>query len=143
MPAGGLPELIAANPIGQAVDVIASFDGCIRELEEAVSDIKSKLAYAKEVSMPARMDSEECKTFNTEDYRVTRTAKFFASIGEDQAAAYQWLRGNGYEALIKETVNSSALSGAAKEMMEQGLELPEDLFRTYSKDNISITKKRK
>lgn len=143
LPAGGLPELIAANSLGQAVDALAAFDGKIRDLEEAVSEIKQRLAYAKEVSMPARMDDEECKTFNTEDFRVTRTARFFASIAGDQDAAYAWLRENGYDALIKETVNSSALSGAAKEMLEQGLELPDDLFKTTSKDGISITKKRK
>lgn len=139
-----LPEAIGANPLGQAVDLMASFDAQIRDLDAAFSEIKQRLAYAKEVSMPKRMDDEECKTFNTEDFRVTRTAKLFASIPSDnQEAAYQWLRDNGYEALIKETVNASSLSGAAKEMMENGNELPEDLFKCHVKDSVSITKKKK
>lgn len=144
LPAGGLPELIADNPLGEAVDVIAAFDTAVSAVEKMMSEVKGRLAYAKEVSMPARMDDEQCKTFNTDDYRVTRTARMFASIpGDKQEAAYAWLRDNGYEALIKETVNSSALSGAAKELMERGEELPEDLFSTHSKDNISITRKKK
>jgi hypothetical protein len=94
--------------------------------------------------MPARLDAEECKTFNTDDSRVTRTAKVYASIpGDKREAAYQWLRDNGYEGLIQETVNSSSLSGAAKEMMANGNELPEDLFSVHTKDGISITRKRK
>ena len=144
LPAGGLPELIADNPLGQAVDIIAQFDAVVGALEKATAELKSRLAYAKEVAMPTRMDDEECKTFNTDDFRVTRTARLFASIpGDKQEAAYAWLRENGYEALIKETVNSSALSGAAKELMEKGEELPEDLFSTHTKDNISITRKKK
>lgn len=144
LPAGGLPELIADNPLGQAVDVVAAFDTVVAALDKASSEIKERLAYAREVAMPARMDDEECKTFNTDDFRVTRTARIFASIPSDkQEAAYQWLRENGLEALIKETVNSSALSGAAKEMIEKGEELPEELFSTHTKNGISITRKRK
>lgn len=141
---GGLPELIADNPLGQAVDVVAAFDDVVTKLEKATSEIKQRLAYAREVAMPTRMDDEECKTFNTDDFRVTRMARLYASIPSDkQEAAYQWLRDNGLEALIKETVNASSLSGAAKEIMEKGEELPEDLFSTHTKDSISITRKRK
>lgn len=143
-PAGGLPELIADNPLGQCVDIVSAFDAEIRKLDAVVSEIKGRLAYAKEVSLPARMDDEECKTFNTEDWRVTRTAKTYASISSDNVeVAYTWLREHGYEALIKLTVNSSALSGAAKELLEKGEELPEDKFSVHTKDGISITKKKR
>lgn len=143
-PMGGLPELIADNPLGQAVDIVVAFDAAVAELDKATSEIKQRLAYAKEVAFPSRLDAEECKTFNTDDSRVTRTAKVYAAIpGDKREAAYEWLRANGYEGLIQETVNSSSLSGAAKEMMANGNELPEDLFSVHTKDGISITRKRK
>lgn len=142
--AGGLPELIAENPLGQATDVVAGFNDVVCDLEKAVAELKQRLAYAKEVAMPARMDDEECKTFNTEDWRVTRLAKVFASIpGDKREGAYAWLRENGYEGMIQETVNSSSLSAAAKELIERGEELPEDLFSIHTKDSISITRKKK
>jgi hypothetical protein len=138
-----LPEVIANHPLGDAVDNVSDLDGAITAAEKALSELKGRISYSKEVSMPARMDAEKAKTFNTEKYRVTRTARVFASILSDQiSAAYDWLRRNQYDALIKETVNSSSLSAAAKELMEAGRELPEDMFRVHMKDGISITKKK-
>lgn len=137
-----LPAFIADQPLGVAVDGLSTLDKSVASLEKALADVKSKLAFAKEVSMPNRMDAEAVKTFNTENFRVTRTARVFASITSEQIEqAYDWLRENGYGALIKETVNSSSLSAAAKEMMQEGEELPEELFKVHMKDGISITKK--
>lgn len=45
-----------------------------------------------------------------------------------------------YSALIKPTVNASSLSSLAKELLGQGMEMPDGLFRVYSKDSVSITK---
>lgn len=137
-----LPEYISGQPLGVAVDGVATLDKSVAALEKALSDIKARMSFAKEVSMPQRMDAEAVKTFNTENFRVTRTARVFASINADNLdAAYQWLRDNEYSSLIKETVNSSSLSAAAKELMKDGEELPEELFKVHMKDGISITKK--
>lgn len=137
-----LPAYVADQPLGIAVDGLSTLDKAVAALEKALLEVKAKLAFAKEVSMPQRMDAEAVKTFNTDNFRVTRTARVFASIAAEQVeSAYQWLRDNGYESLIKETVNSSSLSAAAKEMMQEGEELPEELFKVHMKDGISITKK--
>lgn len=137
-----LPVYIAEQPLGIAVDGLSTLDKSVAALEKALSEVKAKLAFAKEVSMPQRMDAEAVKTFNTDNFRVTRTARVFASITAEQIEnAYDWLRKNGYESLIKETVNSSSLSAAAKELMQEGEELPEEFFKVHMKDGISITKK--
>lgn len=137
-----LPPYVAEQPLGVAVDGLSMLDKSVAALEKALSEVKSRLSFAKEVSMPQRMDAEAVKTFNTENFRVTRTARVFASITAEQIeSAYDWLRDNGYGALIKETVNSSSLSAAAKELMQEGEELPEELFKVHMKDGISITKK--
>ena len=138
-----LPDIITHHPLGDAVDAVSDLDVVVTALEKAVSGVKGRVSYAKEVSMPVRMDADKVKTFNTDRYRVTRTARVFASILSDKVqSAYEWLRKHQYDALIKETVNSSSLSAAAKELMESGRELPEDLFRVHLKDGVSITKKK-
>lgn len=139
-----LPEFIGGHPLGAVVDTLAAINAVVSEAENAIKSLKSRVSYAKEVSMPARMDGEQVKTYNTDNFRVTRTARLFASIlSKDKTEdAYQWLRDNDLEALIKETVNSSALSAAAKEQIENGKELPDDLFKVHMKDGISITKKK-
>lgn len=137
-----LPGYVADQPLGVAVDGLSTLDKSVAALEKALGEVKAKLSFAKEVSMPQRMDAESVKTFNTDNFRVTRTARVFASITAEQIeTAYEWLRDNGYGSLIKETVNSSSLSAAAKEMMQEGEELPEELFKVHMKDGISITKK--
>lgn len=146
--AGCLPEFIALHPMGQAIDDFAALEDHVDALDKAVKGLNARMAYAREVSFPARMDAEESKTFTAESgNRMTRTARIFASIvpdtsGEILKRAYEWLRANELGSLIKETVNSSSLSGAAKEIMENGRELPEDLFKIHTKDGVSITKKK-
>lgn len=148
-----LVAMIAEDPLGRVVDTLEDFDLVISGsktakvvgLEGRVSDIKGLLAYCREVSMPARMDAEEISTFNTEDNRITRTTRVLASVA-DKEAALAWLRENDFESLIQETVNSSSLSAAAKELMESGRELPSDEgdpFRVHMKDGVSITRKKK
>jgi hypothetical protein len=150
---GSLIDMIAQDPLGRVVDTLEDFDLAIDGsktanvvgLEGRLSELKAVLTYAREVSMPARMDTEEITTFNTDDNRITRTAKTYASI-VDKDRAFAWLRENELDSLIQETVNSSSLSALAKELMEGGRELPSDEgdpFRVHIKDGVSITRKKK
>lgn len=136
--------LISEHPLGEVVDITTGFADVVGELEEAVKKLSGRVSYIKEVSIPARMDADMVKTFNTDKNRITRTIRMFASIMPDmQERAFKWLRDNNLGSIIKETVNSSSLSAAAKEQMENGVELPEDIFRTHMKDGVSITKLKK
>lgn len=143
--AANMPEFVTAAPLGDVVDMASEIAKVSEKLEKAAADIKSRISYTKEVSLPQRFDKDKVTTFNTERFRVTRLSRVLASIigGEDgKDEAFQWLRDNEYGSLIKETVNSSSLSAAAKEVMEKGMELPEDLFNTITKDSVSITVKK-
>lgn len=145
-----LPEFIAKNSLGQCVDLFVDLEEAARAVEEQTKNLLSRLATAREVSFPARLDAEDTKTTTSAatGHRMTRNAKIFASIisdttGETLKRAYDWLRNHNLGSLIKETVNSSSLSAAAKELMENGQELPDDLFKIHTKDNVSITKGKK
>jgi hypothetical protein len=52
----------------------------------------------------------------------------------------EWLRSNNAEDLIQETVNSQSLSRFAKDLIEEGRELPEDIFNVAIIPNTSRTK---
>lgn len=138
-----LSTALAAVPLGQAADLISTCKFDFEGIEEEMKGIKESLSYCLEVTIPERFKAEDIKSFNTDRFRVTRTSRVFASILPDTLPdAYQWLRDNEYDSIIKETVNASTLSATAKELMENGKELPDDLFRVHLKDGTSITKKR-
>lgn len=140
-----IPELIKEHSLGQAIDLIVMMEDAVSRMSSMSSDMNKILSYAREVTMPERMDDDEVKTFTTPGGdRVTRTSRIFASIVPNQTdAAYKWLRDNELGSLIKETVNSSSLAAAAKEQIENGKELPDDIFRTHIKSGISITRSKK
>ena len=168
--AANLPEFIAGNPLGQALDLFVSLEDQINAADSNLKSLRSRIATAREVAFPARLDAEDCKTTTSKDTgnRITRTARIFAStkggpglsvpdggeVGQNNYGiepgtysdlvgcplGYVWLKQNDLGALIKPTVNASSLSASAKELMENGRELPEVIFSVHTKDSVSITK---
>lgn len=141
--ASSLPELIGEHSLGEAVDTFVPLEAQVEALDKAVKSIKARMAYAREVSFPQRLDKEDMRNFTSKDtgHQVVRTARVYAAIpAANKPAAYEWLQENGYESLIQPTVNASALSAAAKELEENGKELPEEIFTVHIKDGISLRK---
>lgn len=95
--------------------------------------------------IPEAFDREQLKTLTTVDGdRVTTTMKLYASIqAAKRAEAYEWLRANGHEAMIAETVNASSLSAFAKAEVAEGRELPEEIFTVHIEPAISLTRAKK
>jgi hypothetical protein len=152
-----LPDVLKERPLGEAVDLVSALHDALKRLtgdDGVLAGVKKRVNYVKEVTMPERFDAEQVKTFNTDRWRVTKTTKLMASINGQagvypdghefagQPLAYGWLRDHDYGSLIKPTVNASSLSAAAKELVENGMELPEEMFRVHTQISISITKKR-
>ena len=57
-----------------------------------------------------------------------------------QDAAFKWLEAHQLGSLVIQTVNSSSLSSAAKELAEQNLDLPDDIFNVALVPNASVNK---
>ena len=70
-------------------------------------------------------------------YPVQKTSTSVA----DKDKAFEWLRVNGGEALIQETINSSSLSAFVTTMMkETGKEPPQDVIKTHTYNITGISK---
>lgn len=70
----------------------------------------------------------------------TKVVQTFSKGDADKAAALQQqLNEEGYNALIDETVHPSTLRAWAREMLEQGVDFPHDLFGVQQRSNTIIT----
>jgi hypothetical protein len=138
-----LPDFIAFHPLGEVVDRYKEYVDAVERLDKAVGTLLALSSLAREVMLPERMDNDQSKTFSSDLNRITRTSRIFAGIrAGKQEDAFKWLRDNDFGSLIKETVNSSSLSSAAKELAERGFDMPEDIFNVHYKNGVSITAKR-
>jgi len=59
----------------------------------------------------------------------------------DKEQAIEWLRGNGAEDLVQETVNAGTLSSFIRNLvLEEGIDPPEELFKVSTYNKTSATK---
>lgn len=142
---GNIPELIKNHSLGEVMETFLIFEDAVDRISTEAVALAKIVSYAREVSLPERLDDDEIKTFTADSGdRMSRTSRIYASIITGKKdEAFDWLRKNDYEALIQETVNSSSLSAAAKELIESGKELPDDIFNSHYKNGVSITRKKK
>ena len=114
-------------------------------LEEAaaavgqLSELRDALQYKL---IPEAYEAHGVTSQTVLDHRITVSVLVRASITPEQKeAAHKWLREHGYDGMIIETVNASSLAALAKTIMqEEGKELPENLFKTYTVQSTSMTK---
>lgn len=130
------------GPVAESIAVYAR----IYTIHEKMSDVaKHTLAlkdYFSKQFLPEAMGVAEIDTLTiSEGHRATLTEKVFASIPADnREKAYAWLRANGAEDLIVETVNASTLSAYAKSLAEDNKELPDDIFTVLRTPAVSLTR---
>lgn len=116
-------------------------DLCLKQYDleytfKQVEDLTKRLSKVNELIKKALLP-KAFEEAGTDMFRIPEIARSFSPAtkmsvtikGEDKSGGMEWLRGNGFEDIIKPTVNASALSSAAKELLEeQGIDLPDDLF---------------
>lgn len=142
---GDLTSEVKVAHDGGAVELARAFVA-LRSLKDEIdecSKIFSKLFEdVKGVQLPAKFEAEGVPTINLDEgYRVSVSHRVFASIKTGQKdMAMKWLRSNGLEDLVTETVNSSTLSAVAKSMAEENRELDGELFSVAVLPSTSVTK---
>lgn len=110
----------------------------IKTAREALTEIEEK--FSREY-VPDTMRAQGIKTIHLEGIgRVTINHRWSASM-LDKERGMQWLRDTDNGSLIIETVNSSTLASFAREKMEEeGVDLPNDIFKVGQMAYTSITK---
>lgn len=106
-----------------------------KKLYDAIHDALSR------EYVPDAMRRAGVKTVNVIDVgRVTISHRFSCSM-IDKEKGMEWLRANGLDGIIIETVNAATLGATAKDLLENhGRDLPGDLFKTSTSAFTSITK---
>ena len=109
----------------------------IKEAREALAELEEKLSREY---VPTVMRAHGIKSTTVEGVgRVSLGTRWSASM-PDKQAGFEWLRGNGHGGVIQETVNAQTLGALAKELGNEGIELPSPTFTTNVMTYTSITK---
>ncbi|MCK5606788.1 hypothetical protein KAR91_33105 [Candidatus Pacearchaeota archaeon] len=101
------------------------------EAAEVKTTIQKEYDFIRRAILPGKMEEQDINKLDIGDgIKVRLDTELFASIpAANKGAAYQYLRDNGMESLITETVNGSTLKATAKQILMEGGHLPEDLFK--------------
>jgi signal transduction histidine kinase len=119
-------------------DQVRKLTDQIKEAREALDEMEKRLSREQ---VPEAMRAAGVKTITIEGVgRVSLSNRWSCSM-LDKQLGFDYLRANGAEGLIIETVNSQTLAAYAKELStEEGKELPADVFKTGIMTYTSITK---
>jgi len=125
------------------IEVIKHYDclrqatALIKESREALEQIEMKLSREQ---VPEAMRAHNVRTITIEGVgRVSLGTRWSASM-PDKQAGFEWLRANKHGGVIQETVNAQTLGALAKELNNDGTELPAPTFVTNIMTYTSITK---
>jgi len=121
----------------------------MRQLKDRIDELsKEKTSMQKEFDLirksllPERMEDEGIQNLTLKGIgRVSLRPELYVSIPADsKPLAYEWLKEHGYASLVTPYVQPSTLKAWAKEQIEHGVELPEDLFVVSPYTMATITK---
>lgn len=147
------PELEKIEPAilgGKTAGELAYMYKRVRDVREALQAALAPLASEWKASgiyddlqkriVPAAFEAEGITSYTSSwGFRVGVSMRYLASM-KDKEKAIQWLRDNGLADLVQPTVNASTLSASGKALIDQGKELPDDLFDCYFQATTSMTK---
>ena len=115
----------------------------ITKLEREVKDLKAEYDILRKDVLVEKMEALGAGNINLKGIgRLTiRSDAYVNTVGGKREELFEWLRSNGFEDLVTETVNASTLKAFYKEQFEKGNEVPpEDIVSFTPFDMVSITK---
>lgn len=115
----------------------------IRGLESQLKALKADMEDVQINVLPTKMQADGMSNVTIAGVgRLSNNPQFRVSVkAEHKFDMQDWLKSNGFEAMIQETLNSSTLKAWTKEQLEQGNEIPTDYLNLHSFDMITLTKK--
>lgn len=123
----------------------------VREANDRIKGLSSRLykvsEFYKNTRIPKTLHDEDIKNITTEEgFRVALQPQLRVKT-LDMEEGMEWVRENAEkfhaqpEDIITTTLNASKMKGLAKELANQGFELPDELFEVTYWDAASLTKK--
>lgn len=110
----------------------------IKSAREAIAEIEDQLSKQQ---IPDIMRAAGVKSVKVEGIGNVIISHRYSASMLDKDAGFKWLRDNGHDGLITETVNSSSLSAFAKSLLEDdGVEMPPEIFKVGTQAYTSIRK---
>lgn len=96
-------------------------------LAEGLKAVEAEIKDVAEVKLPAAMDDNEVERFTIEGVgSVYQQVKVYAYVKKDDTEKFHtWLRESGHGDLIRDYVFPQTLSSFAKELIEEGGEVPD------------------
>jgi len=136
-------EDLKTRPLAEVIEIMAQVRAELDTLKEKKSKLEKQFDAIRLNALPELMDEQDISTITVETAygkkRISLTGDiYFGILKDNREAAYEWLRKNGHEDLIQETVNSSSGKAWAKEMVKQGVELP-DIFKATPYTRATLT----
>jgi len=133
----------ATNDLVHQARIVADLYENKRGVKEDLENLQS--AYNREEELLLLlMERDGVTSLKIGDSTIFQKEQTYVSVNrEREMAAHAWLKEQGYEHLIRETVNSRTLSGVYKEMLELEISVPTELFNINPKKTVGVGKKRK
>lgn len=115
-----------------------------KEIEEALKEINELIAQTEE-QLVNLMIEEEMQNFTRNGRQFILTNRTYANAKAGMMPEIcSWMKDNGLEDMVKESVHPQTLQAWVKEQLEEAGALPEELeplVNVYEKSGISIRKK--
>lgn len=100
--------------------------------EEVVTGLNKQIEELKTITMPKLMEDLGEEGFKCAAGTVYLQNKLYTSVlAENRDALYTWFKKNKLKELVKEHVFPQTLTAFAKERLEKGLPLPEQIKATF------------
>lgn len=109
----------------------------IKTARKALDEIEDNLSKQQ---IPDLMRAREVKSVKLEGIGTVYLSNRVSASMLDKDAGFKWLRDNKHDGLITETVNASTLAAFAKDLIEQGFELPDDIFKVSTSTFTAVKK---
>lgn len=114
-----------------------------RELKEQLEAVQADYNREEE-RLLLMMERDGVTSMAIGDSTVYTREQTYVSVNRAfEKRAQDWLIEQGYDYLVKPTVNSRSLSTAYQELVEQGVEVPTELFNINPKKTAGITRSRR
>lgn len=133
---------IAAS--GDHIAIITHYDHLrqatarIKEAREALSQLEEMMS--REL-IPTVMADHNVKTVTIVGIGRVTVGHRYSCTMLDKSEGIKWLKDNGHGDIVQETVNSSTLAAFSKNLLEnEGIELPDNIFKVGTSPYTSITK---